>query len=67
MALAAALLIMLPTVSLAEATTSPHYTYDYWDEAVPTSPAYRVDEVYFGVDFGVGALGGSKRSICHRG
>ena len=60
MALAAALLIMLPIVSLAEETTSPHYTYDYWDEAVPTSPAYQVDKVYFGVDFGVGALAAPK-------
>ena len=55
LALAAALLILLPLVSLAE-TTSPQYTYDYWEEAVPTSPAYLANKVYFGVDFGIDAL-----------
>ena len=55
LALAAALLILLPLVSLAE-TTSPQYTYDYWEEAVPTSPAYLANKVYFGADFGIDAL-----------
>ncbi len=55
LALTALLLTMLPIASLAEGT-SPQYTYDYWEQAVPTSPAYLAGGVYFGADIGVDAL-----------
>ena len=56
LALTALLLTMLPTASLAAEGTSPQYTYDYWEQAVPTSPAYLAGGVYFGADIGVDAL-----------